>query len=157
MNRFPVYISVSSVQEDGGLREGIRREHRGTFHELDGVAYLLYEDDEGCTTTLRLSADGVRLYRRGSMNAWQDFRRGEWTGGLFALGVGRQGEMVLRVLTRDLAWTRTAKSGQLALVYDLYTAESADADADPTALSLGRFTLDLAWTALPPETLEGTR
>ncbi|MEB3330220.1 MAG: DUF1934 domain-containing protein [Candidatus Sericytochromatia bacterium] len=157
MSRTSVFISVSSVQEDGGLREGTRREHRGTFHERAGVAYLVYEDDEACTTTLRLGTDEVRLYRRGALNAWQDFRCGEWTGGLFALGAGRQGQMVLRVLTRELCWTHTPQGGQLALVYDLYTAESADADADPTGLSLGRFTLDLAWTALPSSTPEGTR
>jgi hypothetical protein len=63
--------------------------------------------------------------------------------------------MVLRVMTRELAWSATAHGGQLTLVYDLFTAESAAADADPTALSLGRFTLDLAWTAQPLPTPEG--
>lgn len=156
MSGIPVAVSISSVQEDGGLRGSTRREHRGVLHERDGGAYLIYDDDEGCAVTLRLSPGQVRMYRRGAMNAWQDFRTGEWTGGLFALGEGRHGEMVLRVLTRSLALTLAAAGGHLALVYDLFTADSAEPDADPTALPLGRFTLDVAWTPLPPLRSEGT-
>lgn len=149
MSKKPITIAVSSTQEDDGLREVSMRVHRGHLYERDGSRWLLYDDD-GTATTVRFGASDVRIYRRGTVNAWQDFQAGELTGGLLALGEGEDGGMVLRVLTRKLALTLDPDRGRLELEYDLFTAASGQPDADPTELSLGHFTLDLVWDALEP-------
>lgn len=147
----PVTISVSSTQEDEDLREVTTRAHQGVFYERDGGHWLLYTDDEdGTTTTVKLVGDDLRIYRRGTVNAWQDFKQNELTGGLVALGEGEEGGMVLRVLTKKLAVTMDPDRGRIELEYDLFTGASGDPEADPTELTLGHFTLDLVWDALEP-------
>ncbi len=150
VSKKPVTISVSSVQEDDGLREVTTKAHRGTLHERDGGLYLLFEDDEGTSTTLKLEDGAIRIYRRGVVNAWQDFRNGEVTGGLVALGAGAGGEMILRVITTRMDVVRDPDRGRIQLAYDLFTGASADPDADLMEVTLGRFTLDLVWDALEP-------
>lgn len=150
MSKKPVTIAVSSTQEDDGLREVTTKAHRGTFYERDGGAYLFYEDDQGTSTTLRLGTDELRIYRRGVVNAWQDFRAGEITGGLLALGEGAGGEMILRVQTKQLDVVRDPDRGRILLTYDLYTGASADPEADLMEVALGHFTLDVVWDALEP-------
>lgn len=145
-----VTISVSSTQEDQDLREVTTRAHQGVLYERDGGHWLLYTDDDGTTTTVKLMGEDLRIYRRGTVNAWQDFRRNELTGGLVALGESEEGGMVLRVLTTKLAVTMDPDRGRIELEYDLFTGASADPAADPTELTLGHFTLDLVWDALEP-------
>lgn len=149
MSKKSVTIAVSSTQEDADLREVTTRVHQGHLYERDGGRWLLYDDD-GTATTVKFGADGLRIYRRGTVNAWQDFREGELTGGLLALGPIEEGGMVLRVLTRKLAITLDPDRGRIEIEYDLFTGASADPAADPTELGLGHFTLDLVWDALEP-------
>lgn len=145
----PVTISVSSVQEDEDLREVTTRAHQGLLYERDGGHWLLY-DDEGTSTTVKLGGGVLRIYRRGTVNAWQEFQQGELTGGLLTLGESEEQGMVLRVLTKKLAVTLDPDRGRIELEYDLFTGKSADPEADPTELPLGHFTLDLVWDALEP-------
>lgn len=149
MSKKAVTIAVASTQEDGDLREVTTRAHRGWLYVRDGGVWLLYED-EGTSTTIKVTAEGVRTYRRGAMNAWQDFQLGELTGGLLALGGAEETGMVLRVLTTRLAVTLDPDRGRLELEYDLFTGATADPEADPTELPLGHFTLDVVWDALEP-------
>ncbi len=149
MSKKVVTISVASTQEAEDLREVTTRAHQGLLYERDGGRWLLYED-EGTTTTLRFTADHLRIYRRGAMNGWQDFRPGELTGGLLALGADEESGMVLRVLTTKFALTLDPDRGRIELEYDLFTGASDAPEADPTELPLGHFTLDLVWDALEP-------
>ncbi|MEB3284853.1 MAG: DUF1934 domain-containing protein [Candidatus Sericytochromatia bacterium] len=148
MNQVPITISISSIQEDGGLKEASRSEYQGLLHRGPTVTYVRYDDTEGNSNTLRLAPEGVRVYRRGGMQAWQDFRLGEVTGGGLSFDPERHSEMMLRIHTHELVWTASAREGQLALVYDLYTGTSAAEDADPMELTLGRFTLEVAWAVI---------
>lgn len=145
MSKQAVLVSVSSVQEDQGARSATRREHLGWRHRQPDGAYLLF-DDEGTRTTIKLLPEEVRIYRRGLLNGWQYHRLAELTGGLLALGEGPRGEMVLRVQTRSLSWVDDDSTGRLCLVYDLFSADAPEPDSEPETLSLGRFTLDLAWS-----------
>ena len=149
MSKKPVTICVSSVQEDDDLREVTTRAHKGVLYERDGGHWLLY-DDEGTSTTVKLVGGGVRIYRRGTVNAWQDFQLNELTGGMLTLGESEEGGMVLRVLTKRLAVTLDPNRGRIELEYDLFTGATSDPEADPTELPLGHFTLDLVWDALEP-------
>lgn len=148
MSQRPVTISVSSVQEDQGLKEASRSEYQGFLHVTPDVTYVRYEDAEGVSNTVRLTAEGVRVYRRGGMNAWQDFRQGEITGGALSFHPEGQNGMALRVRTHRLRWEATPREGHLTMVYDLFTADSAAEDADLMALCLGRFTLEMIWMAI---------
>ena len=147
MSQIPVTISLSSIQEDGELKEVSRHEYQGLLHCGPEVTYVRYEDAEGVSNTVRLAAGGVRVYRRGGLHAWQDFRVGEITGGGMSFQPDGQNGMTLRVHTHQLLFHTGPREGQLSLVYDLFTADSAAEDADLMALCLGRFTLEMAWTA----------
>ena len=136
--RKPVAIGLVSVQQDGELRAVTEREHHGTLYERDGAHYLLY-DDEGTATTLRLASEEIRIYRRGAeMISWQVFQLGEITGGRLVLGAG---EMMLGVMTSHFSLQQDGQAGRVELHYELFTAESAEPDADPMGLSLGKFEL----------------
>lgn len=148
MSQVPVTISVSSVQEDQGLKEASRSEYQGFLHVGPDVTYLRYEDTEGVNNTVRLTPEGVRVYRRGGLHAWQDFRLGEITGGALSFHPEGLNGMTLRVHTHQLLWEAGPREGHLAMVYDLFTADSSAEDADLMALSLGRFTLEMIWVAL---------
>jgi uncharacterized beta-barrel protein YwiB (DUF1934 family) len=137
----PVAITVESVQTDGDQRAETRQERLGTLYEREGAQYLLY-DDEGTSTTVRFEPEEIRLYRRGEVSSWQVFQLGELTGGMLGLGAS---EMILRVMTSHFLIAHAASSGRIELHYELFTGETADPEADPTALSLGKFTLTLAW------------
>jgi uncharacterized beta-barrel protein YwiB (DUF1934 family) len=141
VSKKPVTISLSSVQADDDLREVTEKTHAGTLYERDGAAYLLYDDD-GTSTTLRLTPDEIRLYRRGEVSSWQVFQLGEMTGGLLSLGPS---EMILRVMTSHFHLAHSPQNGRIELHYELFTAETAAADADPTRVSLGKFSLSLDW------------
>jgi hypothetical protein len=53
--------------------------------------------------------------------------------------------MILRVMTSHFRIEHAPDRGRIELHYELFTGESGDPAADPTALSLGKFTLALAW------------
>jgi uncharacterized beta-barrel protein YwiB (DUF1934 family) len=146
VSQIPVTISLSSIQEDGELKDVARHEYQGLLHFTAEVTYVRYEDAEGVSNTVRLASDGVRVYRRGGLHAWQDFRLGEVTGGGLSFQPDAQNGMTLRVRTHQLVFDSGPREGQLSLVYDLFTADSAADDADLMALCLGRFTLEMAWT-----------
>lgn len=139
----PVTISISSVQEGDGAREATAQVREGVLYERDGAHYLLY-DDEGTATTVRFQPEEIRLYRRGEVSSWQVFQLGELTGGHLALGPS---EMILRVMTSHFRIVQGERAGRIELHYELFTGESADPAADPTKVSLGKFTLELAWQA----------
>jgi uncharacterized beta-barrel protein YwiB (DUF1934 family) len=140
----PVTISLSSVQQDADQREITEKTHEGVLYERDGARYLLY-DDEGTATTMRFTADEIRLYRRGEVSSWQFFQLGEMTGGLLSLGPS---EMILRVMTSHFLLDESPSNGRIQLHYELFTAETSAPDADPTQLSLGKFSLSLDWNEL---------
>lgn len=141
MSKKPVTISLTSVQQDNGQHEVTNQTRQGTLYERDGATWILY-DDEGTATTMRLAPEEIRLYRRGEVSSWQVFQLGELTGGMLTLGAG---DMILRVMTSHFLVNVAPREGHVELHYELFTAETAEPDADPTKLSLGKFTLAVDW------------
>lgn len=148
MNKKTIAITLSSRQEDDGLSATTTQTHTGTIYDKNDGRYILFKsEEEGISTSLRLAADEIRLFRRGAMENWQIFRLGEETGGVLSLGVNA---MVLRVLTSHFLLEDREGGGRIELHYHLATAPDSDPDSDPSALSLGRFELSLDWTVLGP-------
>ncbi|MOA37634.1 hypothetical protein D3C78_1592460 [compost metagenome] len=116
----------------------------GTLYDRDDEQVLMYKEDEaGVSTSIRMQAEEIRLFRRGSMESWQVFRLGEYTNGMLSLGVNA---MHLSVMTSHFHLSAHDGGGRLELHYQLFTAGSSDPAADPLELSMGRFELALDWT-----------
>jgi uncharacterized beta-barrel protein YwiB (DUF1934 family) len=143
-----VTITLSSRQHDDGLSATTTETHTGTIYDKNDGRYLLYKSEEdGISTSIRMDAEEIRLFRRGAMENWQVFRLNELTGGVLSLGVNA---MVLRVLTSHFVVREDEEGGRIELHYELWTAPDSDPDSDPSEVSLGRFELSLGWTVLGP-------
>jgi uncharacterized beta-barrel protein YwiB (DUF1934 family) len=143
-----VAITLSSRQHDDGLSATTTETHTGTLYDKNDGRYLLYKSEaDGLSTSIRMDAEEIRLFRRGAMENWQVFRLNELTGGVLSLGVNA---MVLRVLTSHFALREDETGGRIELHYELWTAPDSDPDSDPGEVSLGRFELSLDWTVLGP-------
>ena len=149
MSKQIVTIALTGRHEDGGQEEVTTQTHEGVLYQKEGADYLLYtEAAEGINTSIRLDPSEIRLYRRGEHTSWQAFQLGEFTGGMLTLGAS---EMVLRIHTSHLVIEQAEGKGRMQLHYEMWTSSSADPAADPYDLSLGRFSLDMAWQAKDEE------
>lgn len=148
MSKKNVTITLSSRQHDDGLSATTTETHTGTIYDKNDGRYLLYKSEaDGISTSIRMDAEEIRLFRRGAMENWQVFRLNEITGGVLSLGVNA---MVLRVLTSHFALRQDEEGGRIELHYQLWTAPDSDPDSDPNEVSLGRFELSLDWTVVGP-------
>lgn len=139
----PVTITLLSRQELDGPEPVITAQsHEGTLAPAaePGTWYLHYAE-EGTTTTLRMSAEKARLYRRGEVSTWQDFDPTAETGGMLELGASA---LALRVVTSHLSLIVRPGEGHFKLGYDLFGFEHTPDPVRPET-PFGTFTLTLSW------------
>lgn len=143
----PVLITLLSCQEDEGAEPVFTSQsHEGTLAPAaePGSYYLRYAE-EGTTTTLKLSAERARLYRRGEVSTWQDFDPAHETDGMLELGAS---SLALRVVTHHFSLAVHPGEGHFKLGYDLFGREHCPEPTRPET-PFGRFTLTISWVAKP--------
>lgn len=123
MARKHVLIQVVGTQKfPEGEEEQLEFITLGTYHERQGVFYVVYQESEitgmeGVTTSLRIQGEHITLNRMGQAELKQEFQPGVLHRGRYVTPFGT---LWLSVLTDGLEYDLTAQGGRISLGYDLF-------------------------------------
>lgn len=135
-----VHVKLESRQLDSDNQAQITKgEYDGSWYLQDGQEYLIFQEADGTQTTLKMTADEWRLFRRGpEVESWQVFRQGKSVPTELTL-MGS----ILPLLTATKRFQRleTPTGVELQLEYDLSSEDNF----------LGSFTLILHVTIIGEE------
>lgn len=130
-----VHVKLESRQLDGDNQaQSTQGDYEGTWYQQDGQSYLIFQEPDKTQTTLKISPDEWRLFRRGpEIESWQVFRKGEAVPTQLTL----MGSVLpLLTYTKRFEILDTPTGAELQLEYDLYSNDNP----------LGSFTLILHLT-----------
>ena len=112
-------ITIYHSQRIDGDCDVIEEKSGGTFSIKDNKAYIMYKStDEGDETTsvVTVSADSVKIKRKGSVNSDMLYIQGKTTSFLYRIPYGT---MEMEIYTRLIENSLSDNGGELHLVYDL--------------------------------------
>ncbi len=126
-----VLIKISGLQSLDELSDSVELMARGKYYEKNEKHYLLYDDIEeesGMKTqnTIKFTDSLVELKRNGIVNGKLVFRKGENNQSLYSTPYG---DMLLEVLTKDIALKKIAEQVNLKIDYELYANNTKVSDS----------------------------
>ncbi len=125
-----VHVKLESRQLDSeNQAQTTQGDYEGSWYQQDGQDYLIFQEADKTQTTLKMSADEWRLFRRGpEIESWQVFRVGKAVPTELTL----MGQILpLLTYTKRFEKAITPTGAELQLEYDLYSNDDL----------LGSFTL----------------
>lgn len=100
----------------------------GTYHERNGVCYVIYKDCdlessglEGITTFLSVKEGLVGLNRTGAVESRQEFKKGVLNRSIYATCFGK---IWLSVMPHLVECDLTVRGGRISLEYDLFVDDN---------------------------------
>ena len=135
-----VRVKLESRQLDtDNQAQSTKGEYDGSWYLQDGQEYLIFQEADGTQTTLKMTADEWRLFRRGpEIESWQVFRQGKSVPTELTL----MGSILpLLTTTKRFQKLETPTGAELQLEYDLSSEDAL----------LGSFTLILHVTIIGEE------
>ncbi len=135
-----VHVKLESRQLDSeNQAQSTFGEYEGSWYRQDHQEYLIFQEADGTQTTLKMSDDEWRLFRRSAeIESWQVFRKGQSVPTELTL----MGSVLpLMTYTKRFEKTPTPQGAELQLEYDLYSDDAL----------LGHFTLIIHLTIIGEE------
>lgn len=126
-----VLIKISGLQVMEETGDTIEMMAFGKHYTENDNHYLLYEDIEeesGATTknTIQFNANHVEVSRDGNVNGKLIFKKGENNQSLYSTPFG---DMLLEVMTKDIALLEQDQSVDLKIDYELYANNNKVSDS----------------------------